>query len=646
MENKIRKIIDRSLLECHNVILSNFDVENSNESALLLDIPTSKGPEGDHLAGRYTKHNKNTSSENEKDSKEDNVVNENGNTLQNSDKETKSTEKSELKTNDSSIIMHPQNSEFQKLLLESGLGWDNEGIFHYDNGSKYYISNFKNIEFVANTVVKNDRVRIVKVDGTTIELKPQDILNLSSFNRNLLTYSNFCLELPTKAFPDFRKKLLSLDNGRFLTQTNGFGRITDRIVHLGNKIIVDGKPIDFKNPIWLENNGFTIEKTDLIKIADDTIDLDEIWNYFFRLYGMKAVLVIGYAVVTLFTQEHLKEKKHFPILYILAASGKGKGGLAELICALFGMNESLAIINCAGNSTPVGIETKSMLLNDLPIVLNEASEDNFDYIKGRYDGQGSVKFKDDKSNSISERSVNGSTIVTTVIEPQDKQIISRCIFVDLDSIDPNKALFDEAREKSGKFSGFAVKVLESATFEDILNHSKDFAKGFDSKIASPRIVDNHNLIGAGFNTFRDLVDNKEILPSKKEVATFLENQKKTTESYLNPIFYFIIELERLADLHISQTYLTHDDKYTYFNFNGIWNLIKDSYKAKHFPFMKDSNIKELLCKSDYIAVYGVDLPAPDKSKIGKPVISFSKKIDSNSRRCYVLRKEKLPGYYR
>ena len=129
-------------------------------------------------------------------------------------------------------------------------------------------------------------------------------------------------------------------------------------------------------------------------------------------------------------------------------------------------------------------------------------------------------------------------------------------------------------------------------------------------------------------------------------ASFIDAQIKSTEDYLNPLIYFIRELERLLDVPSSARYYTQDNDHLYFHFQCIWNLIKDSFKDKYFPFMKDTNIKRLLLESDYMAVYGSELKPPDKNMVGKPVHSYNKKIGKVSRRCYVLRKDMLPGYYR
>ncbi|MDP8269124.1 MAG: hypothetical protein P9L97_10380 [Candidatus Tenebribacter davisii] len=47
-----------------------------------------------------------------------------------------------------------------------------------------------------------------------------------------------------------------------------------------------------------------------------------------------------------------------------------------------------------------------------------------------------------------------------------------------------------------------------------------------------------------------------------------------------------------------------------------------------------------------MAVYGSIFKPADKNMPGNPVHSYIKKIGKASKRCYVLRKDMLPGYYR
>lgn len=535
--------------------------------------------------------------------------------------------------------------EFLEKLQQYDYDRDNQGMFNYTNDEKVYHTNFTHLEFLHSKEDNGVRIRVLQINEKAIEFHPQDLLSVQSFNRKLLSKSDYSIDMTKNVFKDFREIILSLDKGKIVEDKHGFGKIGADLYNLGNKVWKKNKLVDFSKTLWIENKGYTLEETDMISISESKIDLKKLWDYFFRLYGKQAILIFGYATATMFFQRYMTRKKHFPLLYILAASGRGKGGLTELICQLFGMNLSLANVNCAGNATKIGIESKSLLLNNLPMVLNELSEGHFDFIKSRYDGQGSVKYDPKNPQKALERTVNGSTIITTVVEPFDKQVVSRCIFISLDTIKMNKPLFDEARQQADGFSCFITEILKNLQLEDILSSVEEFGKKLSVKEASPRIIENYALVGGCFLALQKIISNSEQLPDEKTTLNFIEDQIHKTESYLNPLIYFIRELERLLDKSSASQYIAMDQKYVYFNFNGVWSIIKDSYKKKYFPYMSLKNIKELLKKSPYIAHYDEDIKITDKTKIGKPITSHSKKIGNKAKRCVVLKKDKLPGYY-
>jgi len=352
------------------------------------------------------------------------------------------------------------------------------------------------------------------------------------------------------------------------------------------------------------------------------------------LYGMQAVLIIGFAVATLFFQEYMKKEKKFPLLYVKAGSGRGKTGLTELIENIFGIRHPFSSINCAGNSTKIGIENKSILLNNLPLILNELNEKDFQLIKSRYDGQGSVKYSDFKPGNISEKNVTGPSIITTVVEPRDKQVISRCVFINLDIIDMNKSAFEEARLLTKNFDSFTCTILRNISFNDVITQIEQVKKRIHCLEIQPRISDNYSIIAGCFLAFKSLTGSND-LPDAQGLKDFLISEMKTTESFLYPLTNFLRELERLSECKIPLKYITQDDKFLYFNFNGVWSLISQAYKDKYLPFITSSNIKYLLKKSRYIARYGRDL-----------VTSLLKHIIDTSRRCFVLINNELPNYYR
>jgi hypothetical protein len=539
----------------------------------------------------------------------------------------------------------PDNRHFNDLLAEAGLKVNENGIYQANKTGIINISNFSNITYLFNKIQDNQKLRFIKIDDTIFKITPEHLVNRNSL-RKLLLASNYDLSCSNRLFNKLVNVIIKLDNGKIINDTTGYGRIADHIYNFGNKILVNNELTDFKPAVWLGKKGYYLNKTDMLHISDKPCNPPQIWDTFYNLYGMQAVLIIGYAVASLFFQEYMKIEKNFPLLYIKAGSGRGKTGLTELIENLFGIKHPFANVNCSSNSTKIGIENKSILLNNLPLILNELTEKEFQFIKGRYDGQGSVKYSDYKPGNISERTVNGPTIITTVVDPRDKQVISRCVFIDLNEIEMNKTAFEQARKLSKNFSSFACTILKNISFYDIMTNIDQFREILDCAKVQPRISDNYSLIAGGFLAFSSMLPGSQELPDSEMLTNFLISEMKKTENFLNPLSYFVRELERLSECQISQKYITQDDTFIYFNFNGVWSLISQAYKHKYLPFITSSNIKNLLKKSQYIAHYGRDFQADTKNPAGKPVTALIKHIKDTKRRCFILLKSELPGYYR
>jgi len=541
-------------------------------------------------------------------------------------------------------VVLPEDKLFEELLTESGLKVNEKGIYQdYKTGVKN-ISNFSNLKYLFNKVQGNQKFRFIKIDDTIFKITPEDLVNRNNF-RKLLLSSNYNLSCSNRQFNKLVNIIIKMDNGKIINDTTGYGRIADHIYNFGNKILVNNVLRDFEPTIWLGKKGYYLNKTDMLQVTDEPFDPSQVWDTLYNLYDMQAVLIIGFAVASLFFQEYMKKEKKFPLLYIKAGSGRGKTGLTELIENLFGIKHSFSNINCSSNSTKIGIESKSILLNNLPLILNELTEKKFEFIKSRFDGQGSVKYSDFKPGNISERSVNGSTIITTVVEPKDKQIISRCVFLNLDNIKMNETAFEQARTLSKNWASFNCTVLKNITFNDIITQIKQFKEQIHCIGVQPRIRENYSIIGGCFLAFKSLLT-KNDLPDVEMLKDFLISEMKITENFLNPLIYFLRELERLSESQVSHRYITQDENYLYFNFNGVWSLISQAYKDRYLPFITPSNIRNLLKKSKYIAHYGNDFKANTNNPAGEPVISLLKYFKETPRRCFVLIKDELPGYYR
>lgn len=545
----------------------------------------------------------------------------------------------------SMVCKHEDIDPFKDHIATLDWYTDSKGVYFISDDRRIYIANFSTLKFLYNMKSEKGRVRVVLIDNIKFELTPRELLNSNNFNLLTLANSKFRLVMNREMFQCFQDIILDLDNGKELETLPGIGWVHPDIINLGNKLYVLGEHKDTQEVVWIGTKGYLLQFKDKIKLAEDGFSFDEIWDKFYKLYGMNAILIVGFATATAFFSQLLEEKGSFPILYINGGSGRGKSCLAELILKLFGMDTSFGSVNISANATKVGIETKSMLLKNLPLAIHEHNKDHLDLIKYRFDGQGSVKYDQNSSDNLSQRHVEGSTIITSVERPMDKQITSRCVFIDLDHITMKKELFDKVRREASRLSGFITTVLDVCDKDSIMLEADKVAFEVQYNGYMPRICDNYCLIAGAFLSLINKLDDTSIYPARDMIISFIQSEISKAEELLNPLIYFVREVERIRELPQSNKFITEDNEHLYFNFNYVWDTIHDSYKVKYFPYLKASNIRKYIKESDYIEIYGDKFLPGDASETNKPITSFPKKIDGKTRRCCVLKKDKLPGYF-
>jgi len=299
----------------------------------------------------------------------------------------------------------------------------------------------------------------------------------------------------------------------------------------------------------------------------------------------------------------------------------------------------------SSNATKVGIENKSKFLKNLPLVIHEQNDDHQDLIKYRYDGQGSVKYDQNSPDNFNQIQVEGSTIITAVERPRDKQFTSRCVFIDLDEVAMKKPYYDKVRKEADKLSRFVITVLKKLSLDDITRQVEIVAQEVRYDGYMPRIRDNYCLFAGAFLAFVDQLDNPGKIPTRNEITKFIQSEITKAEDILNPLIYFIREVERIWELPRSKKFMTEDEHYLYFNFNSVWNMIPVAYKDKYLPYLKSSTISKLLKDSEYMARYGAEIAPKRVADNNLPVTNYPKTTSGRTKRCYVLRKDKLPGYF-
>ncbi len=536
-----------------------------------------------------------------------------------------------------------RKKKFMEELSRYGFNVDDEGIYVVEGDVIKYLTNFSNIEFLYSATEESsgEKLRYIKIDQTTFTLRPTHLLSSNSFNKLLLNKSNFRVSCTREEFLNITDLILKLDNEKIVKKLEGFGKVDKRIYNSGNIIIADDNIMSYKEIIWLGKDGFLVNHTNDMHVDLKGYDMKKIWKKFHGIYDYEALLIIGFAVAGCFFKPIIDHFGSFPIFFLTGESGSGKSALAELIARLYGAKSILATVNCETKSTTRGIEQKSLMLKNLPLILDEMSVEFFHIIKSRHDGQGSIIKGRFGSSGYLEKTVNGSTIVTSEVMPFDYHVISRCIFFNLDDIKKNKHEFDRFYTNSMRLSRFAVDIIKRVKPDLIIKEIERFRKRFIGTERMSRVIDNYSLIGGALNSLIKTFP-QGIFPSEEKIFKYLNTEMEKVEKFMDPLHYFLQELFNIFHAKRAEDYMLLDENHLFINLNGVWNAISVRHKMTYLRNISENKIKKLLVSSDYIEHYSNNFPTNDTYKKGKPVDSYVKKIRQKPQRCVVLKREKLP----
>ena len=531
----------------------------------------------------------------------------------------------------------PVDDKYKFLRLLNKRDWktDEQGIFHNIDGKRYNVTNFSKIEFLYNLrISENEFVRVIKIDNVVFELSSEHLFSGGKLSRFLLDRSSFIINDLKNNFQNLSQIILDLDNKKFVKPANGFGKINDNLWNLGNKIIINNKVKDFQEIVWSGKQGFLLEKTDKINIRSLKYSIEEIFKKFDEVYGKQSLLVMGYAVASMYFSSIFKQNGTFPLLYISGKAGSGKSSLSTLIGHLFGTSDSLIATNCETLSTPKGIENKSLKLYDLPMILNEVTKKFYPLIKTRFDGSSSVVSMSSKNGDVNEKKVIGSTIAVSVSHPLEPQILSRCILFDYNTIDRDQTKFARLWDIKQDFSSFIVEILTNIPEELILEKIKSVKKYLIKHSVEARTGDIFAVIGGCLLAAANVFKLNEL--DDDAIYLLMLRKAKLHEQLLDPAFPLMSKISLFLETDSKSQNLSLKNNTLYLNLNGFWNEVGIDFKKTHYEGYDVHDIKNMLVEKNIIMKYSKDSIGNDDTKYGKPIISHPVKINGKTSRCLAI----------
>ena len=533
-------------------------------------------------------------------------------------------------------------TDFRKSMRKVNLLVEHTGICSLDkNGEKVQISNINMVVFKHTLVTpENDRYRVIDINSNEIILSPKHMTSKSAFVCLIMSKGNIFFNGQKEHFDSFMKAILLMDNGKTVQHLSGTGKIHPNIFYLGNKVLVNKRIQPYQETIWSDNQGFIVNYNKKIHIPDPHFDLKTVCDKMYQVYGNIGIILLGFSYSSIFFDRIMAEFGSFPVLYLSGKSGGGKTKISEIIAAMFGADYNMLAINCDSSSTKVGTEIMTQELHNMPLILNEIKQEWFPFLKSRFDGEGSVRASNSNNEILKNREVKSSTIAVSVEVPCDPQVFSRCLFIDVNSMERKKIEFESLYKERKLLAGFIQEVLLKTDIDTLLKSIKDFNKSLEGKGYEERLTDNYSIIGGAMLCIADLLIDQPVY-SKERIYSFIEEEIKKAGNALNPLMIFFEEINSYVENDHKTDYIDWDGQYVYLKLKEYWNSLNSGKKKNFYRYYDLSAFKKSLISSDYIAKYGETLKPPKDKTYGDYAHSYPKKINKITARCIVLERSNL-----
>ncbi len=291
-------------------------------------------------------------------------------------------------------------------------------------------------------------------------------------------------------------------------------------IHIGK---IDDKTWLFENGIFQEGQFYQNDENDTAFINDDVgysvlnneqkvilnkeeIDLRQLFEDFYNLYGNIAHKMFGFSIATLFKDSIQKKFGCFPLLFFSGQSQSGKSRASDIMSSLLACQN---IIPFNYTSTTKSIYRHLERFKNLLIRVNEYNANNDDqdkFLISIYDNEGYTRAKADNSLQTIKAKINSSCLFMSEFLPNREAVLNRTVHCKFSEIKKDKELFDKVFEEKVKFSNFIIQILSKINeykliyFIDILKNEL-YKELPDIDI---RIIENYAIVyGSVFMFFKE-----------------------------------------------------------------------------------------------------------------------------------------------
>lgn len=305
-------------------------------------------------------------------------------------------------------------------------------------------------------------------------------------------------------FAELTEHILDRSKKEKAKKTAYLGKINNETFLMNNCMITKAGTFPISDLIPPETGKMQNQQKEKIDFVEFIKDMNV-------TYKDQAWKMIGFAVASFFSKEIAKKISFFPLLFICGGSQTGKGTLAQIIRAMFGVH-NISPFNF--DSTSKAFQRTIAQHYNCPITINEydAGKKQNGLLNKIFDREGYLRANKDNTLAINEVEINGTCIFmgTELISGfKGEDVASRCVTIDANKIEK---VFDIKNKYKNKiedlvsFISFCFENMEAGELLDKIEKSMRQNRLEAKSKYKDRIIENHTIIQQSYNMFLEKLD--------------------------------------------------------------------------------------------------------------------------------------------
>lgn len=365
---------------------------------------------------------------------------------------------------DAEIMGLPDGADYSQFFTLGFVIHDNS--VYFKGKEKFFKGSNYKITPLFHVYGKTDNKRLCEVISEygkkkIIDFDTADFVQMAKFEGKLLDEGNFTFTADVTAnhFKLFRNSIMeqfimAYELKSLGWQPEGFFAFADCVFHSGilkkandygiiqletgvkteSEYMEDVK--HFYSPSASVMHKFSREGDDLYEndrylvYKAAPVDITQWMKQLRKVYGIKSITGIAFAIASIFRDITMKKKGFFPLFFLSGEKGSGKSKFGESIVALFTHKQEPFDLN---SGTKVALSRRLARISNISVMFeeyNDGVEDTvFQMLKGAYDGRGREMGKATGDNRTTTTKVNCGLILLSqyLSSRDDNSLTSRSV---------------------------------------------------------------------------------------------------------------------------------------------------------------------------------------------------------------------------